>query len=409
MKDLTSKANFGFVRFFNNLFEPCTRWDEATKTGTWNWATVDLMINTIFSNGEEPIIVLGFYSWSTNGLVIPRGMTKNSVTGLPNPESWAAYCKAWISHFKLTGKPVKYYEIFNEAYQYWKNDGWPVAQPKLSYFTNIFNAAAIAMRSVDSNVKIGNDATLMKGVLDYFIANNVKIDYICYHNYATGSQSTSDSTILNSAETKYMTDTTSYYSVEKAVSVYQSKKGVTLPVLVTENNVNYMYSKGTDPRTQKMIGAVYHALCIRTAITKGYVASVYFNLASSASTEKVKSTGGYGLGMVNTDNSKPWLPYFVYQMIGQKLEIGDQLLEASSTSENVRVLSWKHNNIQQILIICKTTSQISVTLKGITNQLSYQSIDSSILWSSPYIKTGTLNADSSITLNGYTVMLLQKS
>jgi hypothetical protein len=399
--------NAQFVRFFNNLFEPCIKWTESTKTGSWDWTEVDNQVKSIFAVGAEPIIVLGFYSWNSKTLCMPDGMVKSSTTGLPSPESWAAYCKAYVSHFKQLGLPVRYYEIFNEPFNYWKVYGWPAPQPQLGYFTKMFNAAATAMRSADSNVKVGNDASNMKAVLDYFIANKVKIDFLSYHNYATSSTSTSDADVFTSAETKYLTNDGSYYGVSEARSAYKAANGVNLPVLVTESNLNYSYSSGTDPRIQKMAGAVYQALTIKTAVLNNFVTNIRFNFASSASSEKTKSTHGYGFGMVNSDTSKPWYPYYVEQLVGSNLSVGDKVYEVQSSLSGITGFSWVHGGVKNILLISKVTSANTVTIKGVSSSMSYFKLDSSISYTSPSVQKGTVSPSTPIIFNGYTVMLLQ--
>jgi len=408
LQSLSENMNAQFVRFFNNLFEPCTQWNEKTKTGTWDWTEVDSQVEAIFASGAEPIIVLGFYSWTSKTLQVPNGMTTYSSTGgLPSPDSWAAYCKAWVTHFKQLNLPVKYYEVFNEPCNYWNVYGWPAPQPWLGYFTKLFNAAAIAMRSANSNVKIGNDSSNMVAVLNYFIANGVKIDFFDYHNYTTGTTSTSDSDLFSSAETHYLTDSVSYYGTSNALSVYKAATGVYLPVLITEGNLSYTYSSGTDSRIQKMTGAVYQALRIKTDIVNNYLTDIYFTFASSASAWKSKATHGYGFGMVNTDTSKPWYPYYVQQLIGSNLSIGDKIYDVNSSISGITGLSWIHNGVKNILLISKVTSQNTVTIKGVTSQMSYYKLDNSISYTAPSVQKGTVSPTSSITFNGYTVMLLQ--
>jgi hypothetical protein len=400
--------NTKYVRFFNNLFEPCTKWNENTKTGTWDWTEADKQIKTIFAIGAEPIVVLGFYSWTVKALQVPNGMTLHSDTGgLPSPDSWAAYCKAWVNHFKQLNLSVRYYEVFNEPSNYWKVDGWPAPQPKLGYFTKLFNAAAIAMRSVDSNVKIGNDSSNMKAVLNYFIANGVKIDFYDYHNYASGTTSDLEANLFSAAETKYLTDTTNYYGTSKARDVYKAATGVNLPVLITEGNLSYAYSSGTDPRIQKMAGAVFQALRIKTAVINNFVTDIYFNFATSANTEKKMATHGYGFGMVNTDTSKPWYPYYVEQLIGSNLSVGDKVYEVQSSISGITGLAWVHGSVKNVLLISKVTSQNTVTIKGVSSQLSYFKLDNAISYTTPSVQKGTLTPSTSILFNGYTVMLLQ--
>ena len=321
--------------------------------------------------------------------------------------SWGAYCAEWARHFKSSGLQVRYYEIINEPFQYWKNDGWPTAQPKLGYFMDLYNSAATSMRSVNSNIKLGNDASTMKGVLDYFISNGERLDFLSYHDYATGTTSTSDTQILQAAETKGIVQTKSYYGVEAARQLYKTAKGIQLEVIKSEDNVNYQYSSGTDPRIQQMLGAIYNALSIRTFILNNYNYRVYFHLSDSASEQQKKSTGGAGFGMINNDNLKPWYPYFAQQMISSNLAVGDNVLDSSSTSNDIKVITWQHQGTVNVLLICQVNEARSINLHGLTGQLSFLKIDNSISWKTPQIQTGITNSQNSLNLNGYTVMLLQ--
>ena len=407
LRELAESANFKMVRVFNNFIEPCTSWSESTRTGSWSWTSVDDLVKKILDSGAEPLIVLGFYSWASNSLVTPQGMSKNPTTGLPNSASWGAYCAAWVAHFKSAGLQVRYYEIINEPFQYWKDDGWPTAQPKLGYFMDLYNSAAKAMRAVNPNVKLGNDASTMKGVLDYFISNGERLDFLSYHDYATGTSSTSDAQILQAAETKGIVETKSYYGVENARQLYKNAKGIQLEVIKSEDNVNYQYSSGTDPRIQQMLGAVYNALCIRTFVLNNYNYRVYFHLSDSASAQQIKSSGGAGFGMINNDNFKPWYPYFAQQMFSSNIAVGDNVLDSSSTSNDVRAIMWQHQDKLNVLLICQVNEARSVNLHGLTGQLSFSKIDNSISWKTPQLQTGVINAQNTLSLNGYTVMLLQ--
>jgi len=407
MKQLTVDANFKLVRIWSNIIEPCTRWSESTKTGTWDWSRVDTLLRRIAEVGAEPLICLGFYSWETGGIIAPSGMTKNPQTGLPYSTSWGAYCAEWVKHFKQVGLTVRYYEMINEVYQYWKNDGWPVAQPKLGYFMELYNAAAKAMHAQNPNIKLGNDASIMKGVLDYFVSNGENLDFLSYHGYGTGSLSTSDSEILNAAETKYISESSSYYGVDKARQLYKEKRNIDLPVVKSENNIDYCYSSGTDPRIQKMLGAVYHALTFRVFMLKNYAYNIYFHFASSATSEQREPSGGAGFGMVNSDNNKPWYVYYVHEIFGQNLAVGDKIVESTSSAEDIRVIAWIHGKKLNVMLICKVDQTRTVQLQGLQGKFNFSKIDNTISWKTPNIQTGTISPTDLLTMNGYTVMLLQ--
>jgi len=406
LRDLARQANFKIIRVYEHgLGKPCTYWDENTRTGTWDWTNIDELLRRIFEIGAEPYVLLGFYSWELGRLSsTPKGMLNDPVTGLPYPDQWGPYCAEWVRHFKQAGFAVRYYEIINEPHHYF---GWPATQPKLDYYMKLFNAAAKAMRAVNPKVQLGCDQSMMKNVLNYFISNGENLDFFSYHTYATGDLSAMDSEILQAAETKYISETANVYGVDKAREVYKAKRGIDLPVIDSENNVNYCYSRGTDPRIQKVLGAVYNALVFRTFMLKNFVSNLYYCFATSASQEQLNPSGGAGFGMVNSDDNKPWYPYLVHKMLGQNLAVGDKLLETSSSSQDLRVIAWIHQEVLNVLLICKVDAARTVTFQGLTGQFNYSKIDNTISWKTPAVQTGTIDASKPIAMNGYTVMLLQ--
>jgi hypothetical protein len=399
--------NFKMVRMWDTQIQPCTRWYESSKTGTWDWREVDQLVEQIIDIGAEPLIVLGFYHWDVDEILKPRGMSDNPNTGLPYTDSWAAYCAEWVEHFKEKGYPVKYYEIVNEPIFYF---GWTADYTKLGHYVDLYNAAYNSMHAENPNVLLGTDGSIMRRVMEYFIEYGKPLGFLSYHAYGSDTLSASDQVLFNAAESRYQGETTNVLGVDEAVSLYKKERGIDLPVINSEYNVNSKFSSGTDPRTQKIEGGIYNALWIRTAMLKGYDYGIFFHWASSRSSESRKSTGGSGMGMVNLDDNDPWIPYYVYQMIGNNLDVGDQIISSSSSDTNVRVISWWHDGEIVTLLINKGTDEYRVTLQGLDGTLEYQKLDETTNWLSPSIKKGTIwesSGNHQVTLDGYTVMLLK--
>jgi hypothetical protein len=394
LRTYSKDANFVFVRFFEHRYgKPCTYWDETTKTGTWDWSKIDTVVKQIFDIKAEPLIVLGFYSWTLFKISsAPNGMSTNSVTGLPDPDQWGAYCAAWVKHFKDVGLPVKYYEIINEPYHYF---GWPATEPKLSYYMALYNSAATSMRNVNPTIKLGNDASTMKLVLNAFIQKGEPLDFISFHRYGLQDLTDPDSKAITNAETLYMVDSSTFYAPGQAVQVYQNAKGVTLPLINSEGNIS---DEETDPRAHTILGGVYTALSIRTYILAKVSYCVYYHMAGKSNT----------MGMIDTDTKKPYYAYFVNKMIGTSLSAGDKLYYSTSPSDNLRSLVWIHNGKTCILLILKADTSMTFTVKGVTGSYTYEKIDGSIDWQSAAMQTGSYNGGN-LSLNGYTVLLLKQA
>ncbi|MGB9959780.1 MAG: GH39 family glycosyl hydrolase [Candidatus Bathyarchaeales archaeon] len=405
MRQLAKDANFNIVRIHSIRIEPCKSWNESTKTGTFSWTDVDNLMQKIFEIGAEPMIDLGYAN--SEGLIsLPSGMATNPLTGLPYPDSWAAYCREWVKHFKNVDLPVRFYEIVNEPWMYF---GWN-NYTRLGYFKDLFNAAAKAMRAENTKVLLGFDGTNRKPVLDYWLANGgADLDFISFHKYDSGAIGRyTDAEMFVRAETVYMETDPWYYGIKDAQLVYKNARGKVIPVINSESNFNSAYETGTDPKIQQMIGAVWTALVLRTAILKGLKYNIYYCFCSSASWERAnKASGGVGFGMVNSDNNKPWYPYYVQWMIGRSLSVGDSIVDAKSSSSEIKVLALIHEGRLNIFLICKVEQPRSIFLNGITGRLEMTKIDNDISWENPSLQTSEVNATDPITVKDYAVLLLR--
>jgi len=333
-------------------------------------------------------------------------MAIDASTGLPYPESFAAYVGEWANHFKQMGFPVRYYEIFNEPCHYF---GWGGSNTtRVAYFTQLFNACYLKLHQINSDALVGTDSSNFKKVLDYFVNYAVGLGFISMvHAYASSTIMDSDSAVLRKAEQTDFQDSSNLYSVDHARQVWYTAHGVTLPVLISETNFSWAYESGTDPRIQQMVGAVCHALQIRMSMLHGLDHLLYFCFSSSKNKEQKSQTGGYGFGMINSDNNQPWYPYYLMKMVGNNLQVGDALLEIDSDSDDIRPIAWIHEDKLNILLICKVDQPRSVRLQGVQGELAFIKIDESIPWETPSFQTGVVVATNPLTMNGYTVTLLQ--
>jgi len=411
-RGLARDANFKLIRFFDfrqtNLpLMPVTYWNDSSKTGTYNWTIVDTFVQRIFEIGAEPLVCLGWAQKNPDIMeYLPPGMAINAVTGLPYPESYAAYAAEWVKHFEASGMPVRYYEIFNEPYHYF---GWNrFDTTRLANYLDLWNTVSRTMRQENPSIFISFDASTIKWVLDYWLQYGDNIDYIDFHKYDSGvvGQYT-DSEMFIYAEEKRFETSPLYYGVREAQQKWVEKRGKRLPIINSESNFNWAYVNGTDQRIQQMAGTVWTSLVIRTAILKGLSYNVYNSFSSSASIEQRDPSKGYGFGMVNSYNNKPWYPYYLNRIIGNSIGIGDRLIEANSSSNDIRCLAWIHKEMLNIFLILKEDQPRTVCIRGLVGVLTYQKIDDTISFLTPSIQTGIIDVANPFILKGYTVVLLQ--
>jgi hypothetical protein len=414
MRQIAANANFKIIRFYDTLgawyipfMMPCSFFNESTQTGTYNWTNVDDFVQKILHIGAEPLITLG--TISDGKLKVPNGMALDPTTNLPKPESYAAYTAQWVSHFKEKGWSIRYYEIVNEPWLYF---GWdPINYTRLSNYMQLFNACSGLMRQESSDLIISFDFIGRKPVLDYWLANGgADVDSINFHKYDDyNAEGRTNEDMLNRAETQYFETWPLGYNLTEAQQEWFAFRGKLLPIICSESNFNSAFVNGTDPRIQQMVGAVWTASVLRMEVLTGVSYNIYYELAESANYGRTTQTGGYGFGMINSDDNQPWYPYYVNYVIGNNLGKGDLIKESTSSSEEIKTLSWVHEQTLNILIICQVDQPQTILISGVEGPGSITKIDGTISWENPQLQNGTVNFSDAIMLNGYTVALLQKT
>lgn len=408
VKQYAKEMNPKIIRAFDfrartPYLRPCSQWNEATKTGTWNWTNVDAFTDAIFEIGAEPLYCFawpGLYTQST----IPLGMALNPATLLPYPDSFAAYASEWVRHFKQTGRPVRFYEIFNEPGGYFSN-GVHTYNENLASFIQVWAATAQAMRQENPNIQLSHDQTETMSVLQYWIANNgSELDSINFHKYDSETvPGRTDDDVFNRAESQH------YAVALNAQSYYHTQRGRIIPIMDTESNLSWAWETGTDPRLQQMAGGIWLALSLRTAMLNGVNCNIYYELCNPKSTGT--GSGGWGFGMMDSGSSvgavkTRWIPYYVNLMFGKNLAVGDPIVQTSTSDTGLRVIAWTHEGTLNIILINKTHTNKQVAISGITANLDYKKLDETTDAANPALQTGVYSS-SNVPLNGYTVILLQ--
>ena len=403
-QELAQNSSFKLVRVFDwkaSSPRPCVWWYDGNRSGIFNWTSIDLLVSRIFEIGAEPMFCLGGFSNSV--FSAPQGMNIDLITGLPNPASWAAYCKEWVQHFSEKGLPVRFYEIVNEPYFYF---GW-VNYTRLQNYVDLWNNASRQMRQINPNVMISHDSIMFTQVLDYWLIHGDDVDFLDFHKYdcytTSGQSYYDDQTMFSRAETRF------FDSIEQAQTKWIQSRGKALPVIDSESGFNSAWENGTDPRIQSMSGAIWTALMLRTSVLKGLSYSVYYSFQSSATFGKNTLTGGAGFGMVNGDNDKPWYPYFVNWMLGSNLSPGDPIIYTNVSGSQITSLGWIHNNATTMLLISRTNQTSNIYLAQLSNSVHYSRIDQEIPWQNATVQTGILETRYPLAVSGYSVILVSST
>ena len=396
LQDLAEEANFKMVRFFHHRYGwAVTNWDNQAKTGNWDWSNYDRVVNAITGIGAKPLICLGY--GGSGEMSIPTGMDRWSQDPFfPDPEQFAAYAREWVRHF--SGE-VKYWEILNEPYQhyYWTD------QTKLARYCTFWNIVATEMKKEDPTILISHDGSTVKMALDYWVNNGEDLDFLGFHKYdSSTSNPATDAELFARAESERVTDyggsdsNWRNYGVQEAKAEWNSARGETLPVICGEANINWAFNP-TDDRIQTMTAAVWAALTIRYQSLAGLDYWLWWDFYGSG------DNGETQFSMISPSYD-PWYSYYVMKMIGTNLGVGDIIVESTSSSDDIRTLSWNHNGKLNVLLICKVNQDRTVSVNGLSGTYNYFKVDSSQV----AMQNGNINLTTqNINMEGYSVILLQ--
>lgn len=380
---------------------PCTYWNEGTKTGTWDWSEYDDLMEKLIAINIDPMLCLGYYSSSLDRMSsLPSGMTANyGGTHLPNPDQYKEYAKDWVEHWIAEGLDITYYEIMNEAWNYY---GWGGSDTtRLGYFKTFFNAIATSMRTADATIKLGCDASMMSSNdhTAWWATNIVDLDFLSWHSYLTGSTSSTDSYLISKAQY----DEGGLYGgndyIDPARETYHSIKGIWLDTICSEENLSWAWDPG-EVRCIQILNAICEALRYRTYILNGHVLSALY--------WEYSGRGSYYLRMINYDTNQRHYPYWLHNLMFSdevgSLSSGDSIVSSSSSLSTIVPLAWKHSDITTIMLVNKGTSSKTISLSGVTGTYDTWKLEDG----TESLQTGTQNVASEFTLGDYTILLLRQ-
>jgi len=337
----------------NKDMGPCTSWNSKNHTGVFYWNNLDQTIDTILSIGAEPVLVLMIQDSPHHFPKIPRGMMVTD-TNLPDASDYAAYCAEYAQRYQ--GK-VKYYEVMNEPYFYW---GFPENTTQVDLLLNIYEASYVKMKQMDPSLLISFDAIVYVHVFNYMKSNNIPFDFYDFHGYGGSNVTDSTTSCLDASEY--------YYSIKKSSESYtiaelkQMMNNTEMPVINSESNFNSAWIGGTDPRNCQIEGVCFDALQTIYAIKGGTDYRVHYYMVNSKTQSAAQPTGGWGFGIINSDDDSAFLPYYFCHLIGKNLSLGDNVIESNTTNPKVESIAWIHRNLRKILVVNRGETALDVSL-----------------------------------------------
>lgn len=163
---------------------------EMRRNGGPNWLNIYRVYDGLLENGVSPLVELSFMPGQLASGKTEFGFYRGNITPPKSDEEFAQFIKsftaAMIDRYGLDAVRSWPFEVWNEPNLtfFWTAD-------KQRYF-EMYKAAATAIKSVDSQIKVGGPATSKTAWIGDFgqwcAANNAPVDFFGTHVYAGDNQ-----------------------------------------------------------------------------------------------------------------------------------------------------------------------------------------------------------------------------
>lgn len=177
------------VRFHGIFNDELGVWPRAVIGGRSdepNFQNVDAVYDAIVETGVRPFVELSFMPSKLASGQNMFGFYNANITPPSTPEAWGAFITQFAQHL------VDRYGIV--AVRQWHFECWN--EPNLPFFWSgtqeqyfdLYKATAVALKSVDANLRVGGPATSaghwLPEFLEYCANNNAPLDFVSTHAYA---------------------------------------------------------------------------------------------------------------------------------------------------------------------------------------------------------------------------------
>lgn len=226
-------------------------------------------------------------------------------------------------------RPVAYWELTNELEGAYERAG------KLDDLWKLYAALGAAVKKVDPNAKIGGPALTWGNPVwvKSFLASHPDVDFISWHNYATGDNYESNQKIFEIADSAFP-------DIARSVLNTIADSGQKIPqTFLTEYNVKYTWDP-YERRHQNAVGAVFLASVVHQLAQTGI----------SGATLWQERGNSYG-SLIGAEN-KMFPAYQLYQW-GPKYLSGPLACAASGDDKLLEILPVNGKSGKAVLLINK--------------------------------------------------------
>lgn len=240
LKTVKNITGFQYVRFHAILDDENGVYDEdAQGRPVYNFSYVDQIYDGLLESGVKPFVELSFMPRKLAANLKPHPFWYKPLPSPPKePAKWSALIEAFTKHLlDRYGKDEVeqwYFEVWNEPnIDFW--DGVPKQQTYLA----LYDTTAKAIKSVDSDLRVGGPATAQAAWIDVFIAhctqNHVPFDFVSTHVY--GNDTSQD--VFGNSTSIPRRDMVAR-AAKKVFDQVKASAAPNTPIIWSEYNATYM-------------------------------------------------------------------------------------------------------------------------------------------------------------------------
>ena len=188
LREVKSATDFKYIRFHAILNDEVGVYDEDSKgQPIYNFSYVDQIYDGLLQNHVRPFVELSFMPAKLASADLRQSFFYRPIVAPPKDyDRWSALITAFARHlidrYGIDEVSEWYFEVWNEPnLDFWAGD------PRQATYFHLYDAAALALKSVSPRLRIGGPATAQAAWADQFIKhvseNNIPADFVSTHVY----------------------------------------------------------------------------------------------------------------------------------------------------------------------------------------------------------------------------------
>jgi hypothetical protein len=300
LKQRISDAKIKLVRVSPVQLGKYNNRDMYPSTNTWNFTDMDLILNSIFDAGAQPIFQLCGY---------PAGVPAKNWT------AYAQFMDGVIKRYnvqKVLGatRTIKYWEMWNEPTI--EGDG----VLSMAEYKSFVETVGTAMKAVDASIKIIGPADAWADLRAWsgtdgwssYVAKNLEsqVDILSWHNYGP-DPSRSDLDRMTWQTPSYYSDFLTVQSGGEG-NRFVGPSGKKYGTALTEYNMSHQDGGATyNVKYHSEYNATFTASAILNALKAKVDLFCFYNLSE---------TGTNLLGLLTNSGFAPYKPYYTFYLFG---------------------------------------------------------------------------------------------